>query len=496
MMGRFALLALALAGCDQVFGLSEVTTPPDAAPFNVSGRFHQMYLMNNSSFTPRVVERIYPVGTVAFDAILDDGTRAPVEYRADGSFSFPLAYEGQSYRLVYSVEGTRSEIQHSSLTLRIANLSAGRPDRLPVTSGTIGFTYPLSNGTNHPAHIATTGVYTYSNTGQYGPNVLFNWRLATIAPSGGTGMLDASKYDRAYAVHLVNDTTTIAGVTWTTVSAVSSAAITQSTGLSSTLPAPVAVGRNTCARFQALNVAEHARITAAVPRAYSASYANWLLWMTPAPDITGLAGAHYVGVSSSPTVRDYDIAPRFHDTYAGTTLIVQAFASANFSIALPGAAPVALSNGTARYHKVAPGNPASCTSERAIMDARVGVVGAMTLGGTPLDTDGKQVVLDLTRDVPLTWSLGADGPVDISSVGVYELVVVNGTTTYVVRLALSVVGTSARIDPSYLVSGSKYIIVITSSLGRPYAAQGDVETLSLPWENSVTWSHYFEVKAQ
>ena len=497
MLGRFAVLALAVAGCDQVFGIREVATN-DAAPdpMRVTGRFHQLYAMNDTSFAPRVGERIYPVGSIAFDAILDDESHPAVDYQADGTFTFSLVHEGQAYRLVFTVDGVRGEIQHSATQLRLATLVAGRPDRLAVTATTVSLPYPLATATNLPAIIATTGVYTFSNTNMFGPTVTFDWRLSTPAQGGATGMLDASKYDRAYALEFVTDTTSIPNTSWSRIAAVSSASITQSQGFTAMLPQPAPVTRNTCARFSASNVAEYNRIANAAPRAFSYTYGNWVLWMVPAPDVLGIPGAMYVGLCTFRPVRDVDVAPTFYDTFIGTTLIVQSFAAGYFDVTLPGATALVIPNGTSRFHKVERGNPASCTSAKENIGSSVGIPSGFLLDGVALDTDGKQIALDLTHDVPLAWQLGADGPVDAFNVSLHELTIVNGATTNIARLGISVAGTTARIDPAFLVPGHRYIIAITAQLGRPNVAQGDFETLALPWENSVTWSHYFEVKAR
>src|SRR5690606_13365816 len=95
-MFRWLCVALALGGCDTLFGLE--TIDPIAA--TVQGTYRHRMVRNDSSFQPVPLEEILEVGSISIEAILDDGTRSSVDYRADGSFSFPVAYEGQGYRLI------------------------------------------------------------------------------------------------------------------------------------------------------------------------------------------------------------------------------------------------------------------------------------------------------------------------------------------------------------------------------------------------------------
>src|SRR5512138_1832394 len=106
-MARLAALAVALAGCDAVFGLTELQP---GGP-RVTGHYHQLYVTNDASFAPVVTDRVLLPGTVGLAVTLDDGTQPTVDYASDGTFSFPLAHAGQPYRLVTSVGGLGSEYQ-------------------------------------------------------------------------------------------------------------------------------------------------------------------------------------------------------------------------------------------------------------------------------------------------------------------------------------------------------------------------------------------------
>jgi len=157
---------------------------------------------------------------------------------------------------------------------------------------------------------------------------------------------------------------------------------------------------------------------------------------------------------------------------------------------------MAMANANRRWALAERGNPGACTPAKTQVPGSAALVTGMTLDGTLLDTDGVIASLDLGKPIPLSWTL-TPGPVDTFSVSIQEVLAANGLTTQQVRGGFGVAGqTSAVLDPAMFLSGHKYILAITTGLGRPNAIYGDWKTLQMPFENATIWSHYFEVKAR
>lgn len=494
-MARLAVLAVALAGCDAVFGLTELHSGDANGP-RVTGHYHQLYVTNDATFAPVVTDRTLLPGTVGIAVTLDDGTQPTVDYASDGTFSFPLAHAGQPYRLVTSVGGLGSEYQTAAPALRLVNLLAGRPDRMPVFASTVQFPFPDAMSTSMPAYTMSTGLYTQSNTGQYGP-VSFDWRLSTLASGALLGLLDAAHYDELFAVELENDTFA-SGLTWQTIKGLARASVTQVPGGTVSLPQPQPVSKNACLRMSSPGTAIRDRLVAAAPRAYSGYAGNWYAYMAPAADRMGTAGALWTVQCGFSGPQDLDVTAPFHDPFTGMTLLVESAVVANYSVMVPGTTmPATYATYTSMWDRAERGDPASCAPAVTVLDSKVALPTLPTLDGTPLGTDGQTVALDLTRDVPITWSTQTPGPVDFYGVTVHDLTNLSGKTYPVQRTSFVVAGqTAAFIDRAVFEPGHWYIIAISVSLGRPNAAQGDWETLTLPLENAAVYSRYFQVQAR
>jgi hypothetical protein len=495
-LGVLAVVAVVLAGCDAVFGLTEVH-PGDAndGP-RVTGHYHQLYVTNDQSFAPVVTDRTLLPGTVGIAVTLDDGTQSIVDYASDGTFSFALAHAGQPYRLVTSISGLGSEYQTAAPVLRLVNLLAGRPDRMPIFPSTVQFAFPDAMTATSPAYVMSTGLYTQSNTGQYGP-VSFDWRLSQPTSGALLGLLDAAHYDELFAVELESDTV-VAGLPWTTIKGVSRASVTQVPSGVVALPQPLPVSKNACLRMTSPGTAIRDRLVGAAPRAYTSYSGNWYAYMAPAPDQMGTAGALWTVQCGFTGPLDLAVTAPFHDPFTGMTLLVQSTVVASYDVMVPGTTiPYSYPTYTSMWDRAERGTPTSCSPAVTILDSKVALPSIATLDTTPLDNDGQTVALDLTRDVPITWSIATPGPVDFYGVSVHELTNLNGKTYPVQRASLAVAGqTSAFIDRAVFVPGHWYIIAITTSLGRPNAAQGDWETITLPLENAGVYSHYFQVQAR
>ena len=163
----------AVAGCDVVFGLDHLepgqAARPDAAEPRVHGRLWERYVTNGSDLSPLVLERTYPATSVALRGDRDD----------------------QPYRLVITVDGLPNEYQLDAPELAIPQIVAGRPDAAPLGKSLLQFSYAPQVVDLKAAQVASTGVYSLTNTGAYGPVVTMDWRTAAPTANARLGMLDA-----------------------------------------------------------------------------------------------------------------------------------------------------------------------------------------------------------------------------------------------------------------------------------------------------------------
>src|SRR5262245_43069937 len=110
-------IALALAGCHLVFPLPD--PPSDAGP-RVTGTLFKRWVENDANGRPLSHEDRFPVAQLSAIAVMPDGTRAPVTFATDGSFSFHVPAADTRYRLVLSIDGAVQEIQHDAAHLALA----------------------------------------------------------------------------------------------------------------------------------------------------------------------------------------------------------------------------------------------------------------------------------------------------------------------------------------------------------------------------------------
>jgi hypothetical protein len=486
-------LAIALTGCDRVFGLDHVAP---RGP-RITGSYRQHYLGNNASYEPEVIEHIFEPGTIALSATLDDGTDVPVTYEADGSFWFSVRRLGQAYRFVSIVEGARVEWQTNTPVLDIAGSTAGRLDRLPVSTQTfVEMPYPNQAPGVSAAYLASTGIYTYSYTASWGPMVRFDWRLAAPMVAGVPGLLDAGRYDRLYGLEMMVVDDSSPSMPWSVIRAVSEASVNQLGQTTVTVPRPQLVVRDTCLRFTAANVAEHARIVAAAPRTYASEIGTWLVFAVPAPDVMSTAGAAFLA-SCVHGLRDLDYAPAIHNPFPGTQVLVQSGAQAEFDVQLGTSTPLRLINRSSRYQIAqTAAAPGACTAPTTVLDSTLALATQLALDGVVLDSDGMVVELGPDNDVTLSWATTPGGVVHFSVV-LSELVIVNGGTAQIPRRVVNVANQlEAVFDRSLFVPGNKYIFSVSGMRDYPGAATGDWRTTRAPFEQAVIHSHYFEVASR
>jgi hypothetical protein len=496
---RIAASVLALAGCDRVFGLDPITPSIDAPPLPkiVTGRVVERYASNNASFQPIVMDRVFAPGTIALSATLDDGTLAAVDYQPDGTFQFPLNTRGQRYRFVATADGNTAELQLTSPQLNLAFLVAGRPNARPIGPTNLVFSFPGPVASYTGAFITTTGQWSQSYTGQFGPTVTYPWMEAQESGGVPLGLLDASAFDRAYVIQLYVDFATPGGgPNYEAINAASATSISQEIGVNSVLNPPAATTFDTCVHMQTKNATEYARLTAALlPRTYLA-YSDWLVFWVPDADQLGTTGGQLLAASTlTGAPPDLDIAPSMAVPYPGGNLIAFDGAFAIFNVVAPGATnALQLYNGGRRYQKATPGAGGTCAgSTVSDLTGTVGIADTPLLNGTRLDALNQLIPIDHAHPATVTWSIAGQGPVDMTSVVLFELVAINGDSVMVNLQSVQVVDQVAQLDSSLLVPGHMYVVSVTTSLGRPDAASGDFTHIAYPLANLAVWSQPFVV---
>ncbi len=487
-MTRWLCIALALGGCHLAFGLEEVD--PLATTVNGTLRFNSV--VNDVKHEPMTVEEILAPGTFDLDVYLDNGSQVDVVYRDDGTFSFPIEYPGQRYRVSVNANGFVGDWQHDARRLAIAIQTAGRRDRRPAASSFVQFNFPSPTTGLYAAHLASTGVYTFTSTGLFGAVVNFDWRLSTSL-GGPLGFLDASENDLLYALQfqLVPDTTS---GDWNKVTAVSQMAITQALGTTAVIPQPAAVTDNTCFRLVSSGDAERSRIESTHPRGYHSSVSDWYALSAPAPGHIGLAGAPHSAAGSRAPARDYDFTRSVHDPFPGTTLVLATGVLQYFRIQLGSADSAEILNSTRGFVIANRAAPPCASVAPSTSDYDVALAGKFSIDGVELENDNQEITLDPTRPPIVTWSYLAPGPADTGAVTLNEIAAINNKTTVIPKWSSAVYGQTAMLDPTQLETGKTYALQVTTGRGRNQAANGDFVPIEFPVYSSVIWTRTFVVR--
>lgn len=488
-MCRAVVWVLALcAGCDHVF-------PIDPPPTLVRGTIRQDYATNNAMFEPVVQSRNFEVGEIAFAVTLADGSISDVDYQADGSFTFERATPEQSYRLTYSFGGRTQVLEHASAGLDLVSRVAGRPDRIPIERSWLVFPFRMNPDAAITALVATTGQWSHTGTGVFGPSVTFDWRTAAPVGNVPLGMLDEGRHDVAHAIETEFATLT-PQITYQRIRAFSSTPVTLRAQQSSELSPLVDVAPDACMRATIPHRTVHERLVAAQPsRSYTdaaGTRAFWNVLAVPSAARLATAGEIWIAYSDMATV-DTELAAPFHDAFTNHDLLANASSQAVFEVALPGTTAARISNISVRSDVLDPGT-ATCDGATVTLPSTVGLVTTATLGGTALGADGMSVALDLTRDIEVSWDV-TTGPVHITTVAVHELSASSGITAVRALFSIDSTTRSVWLDRAWLEPGRAYAIAFTTHADFPGAASGDFETMTLPLETATTWSSWFYVQA-
>jgi hypothetical protein len=490
------VVVAAAAGCEAVFEVSPVRAT-DAAidgpalPRMVTGHLRLDYSMNDSGFVPVVASQIFPAAQVTLAIVHDDGSTTPATYDdTTGAFTFVAP---APYRLRVATPFGHGDLELAASSLELVDRIAGRPTRTPVTlPTTIVFQLGMATGT---AVIYTTGLWTQTTTNVVDTgDFSFRWDGATSV-SGPLGLIDASQRD---VVYIAEVTTLVAdGRAYTAITELAaSAGVTLTDGSTYTLPGGMtAEPGSQCVHVISVMGTEQQRITSALPNSYIQSNANWQLSAVPS-QAQGPVGAMWVAIlAQQGSLTDVDMKPSFFNPFPGD-LLASINVSDDFMIQLPGATPATVSVATTTYLPATQTALATCPGNFVFLQPSIALAGSPTIGATRLTTDGQSVPLDLSRSIPITWGLAAAGPVDYTSIKVFEVAKEGSplaTTLHDVGVIITPTS-SAHVDASWFVPGNAYVLQFATHTGVPNAASGDFATLAYPRADGVSWSHYFVVQ--
>ncbi|HEY1554146.1 MAG TPA: hypothetical protein VGF94_04890 [Kofleriaceae bacterium] len=487
--------AFLLLGCDQLLGLTQVRAKPDAPAANVvTGRVVQHLVSNNSSFQPVVTDDVIPRDQISLTATLDDGMPAQVAYEEDGTFSFGLESPGQAYELDDTVYGATGKLQVSLPQLVLSNRGAGRLDARANGRSFLTFDFPAGGTATSSAWVVSTGQYSQTDTGLFGPLVNFNWQAVQGAGVVPVGLLDASAHDYVYALEYTPNAV-VSSTPYTMIAAASGQSITQQLDGSLMLAAPTTVPPNACIHFATLGDSEYARVNAALPGSFPA-YQDWILYWMPAPDVVAGAGAIDIASGGYKNANDLDLAPPVYVPMSGGQLVISSFVGEGVAVTAPGSSPLVVYSGNRRDAKITAGAAAGCTGDAVVgLAGTVGIPGIPALDGHVLDTPDQTIAITGSR-VDVTWPIAGAGPVHDANVLVYEVIAASGgvTTISPVGASIIVVGTSAHFDASLFQSQHRYLVLVATHLSEPNAVDGDFDTMAFPIESADTWSQQFVVQ--
>jgi hypothetical protein len=488
---RVLVVLVVLAGCDTVFGLTDLKPPADAAPdavdpLHVVGRYHVLHTVNQGDFTPKLVDEPYPPEMMTLSVRLDDGSTPAVTYTADGAFSFPLATAGQSYRLTAADPRQSIEVQAAANHLELGDRAAGRLSPAPVTMPT-PIHFQLST-TSNVIYVSSTGVWTQTYAGTNTGTFDFDWQQARA--SIDHGLLDAALYDRLYVATMASYG---AGPTaYGAVSSYGAYSVTLTDGQPTVIssPAIAMIMHDRCTHVLALRGEVYGRIHAAMP-GFPTFGDGWSVLALPSYELES-AGALLVaaGGEANPTPSDIDDTATYFNPFVGTDLAAAMDVIVQRPLQLPGTTTAVTITGGVRTLQKIPGM--TCAS-RVIVQSTIGIAATPQLDGTPLATDNQAVTLAPAPDPVASWTLASPGPVDYAVVVLFEVVNSGGATALVARRGVLTAGTSATFDRALFASGHTYLVQITNVLGAPNAAAGDVTTITYPYEKMVTLSSSFKV---
>jgi hypothetical protein len=457
-MRRSASAALlAFAGCGQIFGLDSPELRDAPAP-SVTGRLYVRYPHHNADHEVIVDEAALPVTRVY--AVLSDGTSSELVVDATGHFAFETHEDDEPYRLqIYSPLFPMLELQHDARKLDLPFHRFVRPDAViaePGTQLTYSIVDPIPSGAAHS--VISTGQWMTAGaaSGAASPFKI-NWDF----PNVGTASGDPPTLISARAGDLIYFTESLADPEAYRIARYRVDEIEmQNAGNTSISGGMVAVTFNRCARLDIAFGTELARQGTA---GYTGvSYGTWSLSSYPSLDVGTMYAPSIANARTSVTT-DFALDFAYGNPFTGTPVLLAAMARARTSSFM-----TYVGAGTTAMVPV----QADCTVATRIQPD-VTLPSAITLDGAVLDVDGKQLVIDRTRPLDLTWTRRGNGRSHRTAVSLREVSETDPIGTVVATWITT--GGAVRIDPVVLDIGKSYAFFVAEQLGYPNATSGDMK---------------------
>lgn len=465
-----------LCGCTQVLGLDEPTA--------VTGRYVARAIRNDSSLAP-LAELVTRPDTLVVRTLEPPETLEP---DSNGRFAFLVPRRGELVRLVVTRDNQTTEFQLATADIDLAVPMYGRPERAKVTPMT-SLGYMISNATGASAftQVATTGIWAQAVKPSAEPNTNFTIDWSSASPlSRPIGMLDGTAGDRAYFL-LFDRFPPTGTATYYSLTRFREDTVTLAAGATINInTTAMNVPSSTCVHVRAPLVAESARLAAAGLTVPMMATRYWEIAAQPAP-MLGPEGFMVSRAYNTQLTADVDAQIMVANPFPSHALALRMVVIAAQDILAPGATSALIASASTN-HWSAVGD--GCSSPTTVTPS-IALLGDARLAGAGPGS----VTLDRSTDPVLAWTVKS-GAADRYTVNVMEVTAVPDTctTNTVLGPVLATYITTAPsilVDQTKLVAGKHYVFQITSDLGLPNAAKGDLFTATLPYARSTVYSGVF-----
>lgn len=465
----------------------------------IQGEYRLRFAKDTAGCVPTTVEHDFGSGELHIDATLDDGKVVPVTYDPSGTFTFTVERTGQRYRLRFTTGLGVREVQLAGGSPNLTELRAGRvdatalpaspPNPLTVIDGQ--YSYIGAPASEPPVTVlASTGLWTMGLLKATTNPFDFAWNATTPIGSPTLGLLDGNQQDCLFALAGGQHQDAANGGTYSRFDAYGVAPSTfvltgggaTSASFMMSQPPP-----DRCAYLADGIGTDFARVASATGATYASPAGDWQVYAAPAPDQILHVGALPVAAESIVPPADTASKAMFADPFPGTALLASAGFSAPHELALPSTS-VPVADTYREYNAL----PADCSTPLAL-HGTVGIPGTPSVNGTPLDANGKTIVLPRNKPVQIAWSIAGGGPVDVHEIALYDLSgATQGLPPQILWDALSD-APQVWLDPQDFADGHTYAFDVGADLGYPGFAQGDYTNFQLPYEAVQVWSRPFLV---
>jgi hypothetical protein len=487
-----ALLVVALAGCDNVLGLTTVAgidaPPPDGPTQLVSGDYIIYSLRNDASFAPQMVMTPVSASDVSLTVVLPDGANVPVAIGDGGAVQFQTPIGGP-YELDVqrSIDSVPSIVRTSVQTFALRAYEPDRPGAVPAQQSTL-LAFSVTNSVTSPAAyavIASTGIRTFQapESGDVDHPAL-DWAHS------GRGLPDASQFDELFYERWQKVKT---GYTQITDYLASSTTLVD--GQQSVIGGPTnMLFPNLC-----VHVVSQRPTDSNVLRAHSLGTAfgdGWSISSVPMPALGGTGTLPIVQSSPGTAADDLDVlfgTPFVRDL----GMMASVGISASRLLKLP-TSTIAFTATDALAYSIlfTPSVAGSCPTNMVQPDTTpIALLSSASIAGTVLAADGQQVTIDRSGPVPFAYTLTSNDYDDVI-VTLFELVnvgVAPTTQTSVIAVRPYYAASPIAIDPSLLSKSHTYVLTVTARVGFPGARQLDYRNPVFPVAASRIWTAMFQI---